>query len=234
MMDQALLTRCALGLDVAHLDPRPAGPALTTAAGAAWQRLVDRAARAGFELTPASSWRDYARQLNIFNGKAEGHRMVHDDLGAPLARGDHNDWQWVQCILRFSALPGTSRHHWGTDLDVYDRSALPDGYQLQLTPDEYAPGGVLAALNEWLDDLITADDAEGFFRPYAADSGGVAPEPWHLSYRPGAEGFAGLLSRESIWNGELPALWQAMPALAMSDVVMAHLAEIRVRYVVLS
>lgn len=233
-MDETMLTRCALGLDETHLDVLPDGHALTATARAAWQRLVGRADKAGFALAPASSWRGYSRQLAIFNGKAEGSRAVHDDRGEFLSRDDHDDWSWLQHILRFSALPGTSRHHWGTDLDVYDRSVLPEGYQLQLTPAEYARGGVQGALTEWLDGLLAADDAEGFFRPYSVDSGGIAPEPWHLSYRADAERFANLMSREVIWDTALPSLWRASPALAMQDVVTAHLAEIRARYVLLA
>jgi hypothetical protein len=36
----------------------------------------------------------------------------------------------------------------------------------------------------------------GFYRPYVADRGGVAPEPWHLSYAPLAGVFAAGLTAE--------------------------------------
>ena len=32
-------------------------------------------------------------------------------------------------ILLWSALPGASRHHWGTDFDVFDRAAVPPDYR---------------------------------------------------------------------------------------------------------
>jgi hypothetical protein len=35
----------------------------------------------------------------------------------------------------------------------------------------------------WLTDKLMEKDCP-FFRPYAIDKGGVAPEPWHLSYAP--------------------------------------------------
>jgi len=39
-------------------------------------------------------------------------------------------------------------------------------------------------------------DQFGFFRPYRQDKGGVAPEPWHLSYKPLSERFLKELSFE--------------------------------------
>lgn len=228
-MSRAELARCAAGLDASHVQGLCEGHSLTPAAASAWNRLVKRAAGAGFDLAPASSWRDYARQLAIFNGKALGSRPVHDDEGRLLCCADFDDWPWLQRILRFSALPGASRHHWGTDLDVYDRHALPDDYQLQLTPQEYGPDGVQSGLTAWLDDLLAADDAEGFFRPYAVDRGGVAPEPWHLSYRPDAQRFAEVVSPE-----RLLTIWRQEPAIEMADTVTARLDEIWSRYVVLA
>ena len=40
--------------------------------------------------------------------------------------------------------------------------------------------------------------AFGFFRPYATDRGGVAPEPWHLSYAPVAVEAQRALSLEGL------------------------------------
>ena len=41
----------------------------------------------------------------------------------------------------------------------------------------------------WLDskDAESDDIRTKFFRPYKKDKGGVAPEPWHLSYKPIAD-----------------------------------------------
>ena len=44
-------------------------------------------------------------------------------------------------ILRWSALPGGSRHHWGTEIDIFDPDLLPQGQSLQLEPWEYESGG---------------------------------------------------------------------------------------------
>ena len=87
----------------------------------------------------------------------------------------------VDAILAWSAIPGGSRHHWGSDVDVIDAAAMPDGYQVQLQPAEYAPDGVFARLAAWLDRHM---GGFGFFRPYGSDRGGAGIEPWHLSYAP--------------------------------------------------
>jgi LAS superfamily LD-carboxypeptidase LdcB len=84
-------------------------------------------------------------------------------------------------ILDWSALPGASRHQWGSEIDVVDGAVMPPGYKPRLLPDEVAAGGLFAPLHRWLDDHI---HEHSFFRPYARFQGGMFPEPWHLSYAP--------------------------------------------------
>jgi len=139
------------------------------------------AAAAGIDLVAFSGFRDFDRQLGIWNGKFRGERPMQDRLGRPLDALAMPAAERVTAILWWSALPGASRHHWGTDFDVMDASALPPGYKLQVVPAEYRPGGPFERLTAWLDDHM---HAFGFFRPYTTDRGGVAPEPWHLSYAP--------------------------------------------------
>lgn len=147
------------------------------------------ASAAGFDLTVVSGFRSFDRQLSIWNGKASGSRVVNDSQGQPLdLNALANDWERVQAILRWSALPGCSRHHWGTDIDVVDANALPADYALQLTQAESAT--LFADFHRWLDTQMAAQASQGFYRPYAVDRGGIAPEPWHLSYQPLASGFA--------------------------------------------
>ncbi|MDE0842108.1 MAG: M15 family metallopeptidase [Porticoccaceae bacterium] len=156
-------------------------------------RLSDlryRAAAQGFDLCVCSSYRSFQRQVEIWNDKFCGRRPVLDQLSRPLRLDDLSDWQQVEAVLRWSALPGASRHHWGTDVDVYDAAAMPQGYRLQLIPEETQRGGVFASMHAWLDtELESIDD---FYRPYAEDLGGVSPEPWHLSYAPLARHYAAL------------------------------------------
>ncbi len=137
----------------------------------------------GIVLEPASSFRDFDRQCLIWNEKFRGERALLDRQGRPLDAAALSPAERAEAILCWSALPGASRHHWGTDLDVYDRAALAEGERPQLLPEEYAVGGPSARLDAWL----AAHAARfGFFRPYGASRGGVAPEPWHISHAPTA------------------------------------------------
>jgi LAS superfamily LD-carboxypeptidase LdcB len=141
------------------------------------------AGRAGIDLVPASSFRDFDTQVRIWNEKWLGRRALIDRAGGTLEARALTPAARVRAILAWSAAPGASRHHWGTELDVYDRAALRAGARLQLIPAEYAPDGPFARLSAWLDEHMLRF---GFYRPYARDRGGVAPEPWHLSHAPTA------------------------------------------------
>lgn len=155
--------------------------ALHYEAVAAFLAMRDAAALAGIDLQAASSYRDCERQRTIWNRKWRGERPLYARDGRLLDSAQLTEAQRVDAILSWSALPGGSRHHWGSDLDVIDAGALPAGYQVQLLPEEYAPQGIFASLTAWLDAHMARF---GFFRPYASDRGGAAVEPWHLSYAP--------------------------------------------------
>jgi LAS superfamily LD-carboxypeptidase LdcB len=121
--------------------------------------------------------------VRIWNQKWRGERPLLDRAGRLLHVDDLAPTRRVAAILAWSAPPGASRHHWGTDADVYDRAAISQGYRLQLVPEEYGPDGPFARLTAWLDEHM---GRFGFYRPYRTDRGGVAPEPWHLSHGPTA------------------------------------------------
>ncbi len=220
----ALTVAQLMGRERDHLVPCQGGHYLHPAAAQALELLQDKAHRAGFELALASSFRSYERQLAIFNGKASGERPVHDDLGQPVAMGQLDAADQLAAILRFSALPGTSRHHWGTDIDVFDAAAVRESYRVQLAPVEVAPGGVFDEFHCWLDAQMAAGQSEGFFRPYTVDRGGVAPERWHLSYAPVSAQCAGPGA------DELLPLWRET-GLLLLDEVEAHLPQLLARYV---
>ena len=187
--------------------------------------LAMRAAAAadGIDLVAFSSFRDFDRQLAIWNGKYRGERLMQDRAGRSLNPGSLTPADRVAAILWWSALPGASRHHWGTDFDVMDLAALPPGYRIQVVPAEYRPGGPFERLTTWLDAHM---HAFGFFRPYATDRGGVAPEPWHLSYAPVA-----LAAQRALSLQRLRAVLAAAD-IDGRDEVLQTLAENFQRYVV--
>ena len=80
---------------------------------------------AGFKLEIASSFRSFERQLKIWNTKAKGERDLLSPLGEKLDSTKLSPMEVLFAILRWSAIPGFSRHHWGTDLDIYDQNGLP-------------------------------------------------------------------------------------------------------------
>lgn len=196
------------GLSEDHLVDLDDGIKVHEAIVEPFKALRDRAANEGIDLAVASGFRSYHRQKTIFDEKWQGKRSVLSDDDSLLDRSEFEDSDWLDRILRFSALPGTSRHHWGTDIDVFDRAALSTGQQPALLPSEYQATGVFSRLGEWLQQHTARDSAEGFFRPYDIDTGGVSVEPWHLSFRPTAERFAEQMSAEA-----LRELWIANPTL---------------------
>ncbi len=141
--------------------------------------LKQAAAQAGFELCIASGFRDFSRQAAIWNAKYDGERIILDSEGKPVNPDTLTDEDKVLTIMRWSALPGASRHHWGTDFDLYARDRLPDNTSLQLEPWEYLTGHQ-AEFYIWLKE---AAPIHGFYFPYDQDRGGVAIEPWHLSHK---------------------------------------------------
>ena len=143
--------------------------------------MREAAAREGFDIAVLSGFRDFESQAEIWNRKFCGERTLFDANGGVLDYDALSEAERMQCILNWSALPGASRHHWGTDIDVYDRAALPAGYRVRLLPEEVHAGGVFHRLHQWLDRNLASF---GFFRPYREYLGGMFPEAWHLSYAP--------------------------------------------------
>ncbi|ADV49567.1 M15 family metallopeptidase [Cellulophaga sp. E16_2] len=124
----------------------------------------------GIDLKIVSSYRSFDRQQVIFENKF----IKYTDAGmAPLAA--------ISKIIEYSTIPGTSRHHWGTDIDVID------GYQKVsgdvLVPSKYGEGQPFADFKKWMD-----ENAEkfGFYLVYTDDKKrrGFKYEPWHYSYAP--------------------------------------------------
>jgi LAS superfamily LD-carboxypeptidase LdcB len=153
-------------------------------AGEAFFDMRADARLAGIDLLPYSAFRDFRTQLRIWNGKFSGKKPLYDIEGNVRDFSTLSPAEVMDCILNWSALPGGSRHQWGTEIDVVDRAVMPPGYTPALLPSEVAPGGMFSELHRWLDTHVSK---YGFFRPYKYFKGGMYPEPWHLSYAPLSE-----------------------------------------------
>jgi LAS superfamily LD-carboxypeptidase LdcB len=152
----------------------------------AFLEMQSAAKQDGLDLYIASAYRSFDRQNNIYSEKYMGHRTVLDIKEEPI-----NDiWQLgeeekIRAILYYSAIPGLSRHHYGTDLDVYSPTLLSMDEQLDLTNISYSRGSQ-RPLSQWL----TKNMAKfKFFRPYEVPNDGCANELWHISYAPEADCF---------------------------------------------
>ncbi|MGD9842356.1 MAG: M15 family metallopeptidase [Steroidobacteraceae bacterium] len=183
--------------------------------------MADAARLDGIALQPCSAYRSFASQLQIWNRKWRGERPLYGRDGLALNYAELSPDQLLEAILTWSAIPGGSRHHWGSDLDLIDTAAVPAGYTVQLIPAEYATDGVFARLTGWLNQHAIKF---GFFRPYRTDRGGVIPEPWHFSYAP-----VSLSALESLSLAVLRRVLE-QSEMAGKQLVLSRLPEIYTRF----
>lgn len=146
-----------------------------------FKQLQIAAKSAGLDLTIASGFRSFDRQLTIWQNKFLGKTAIKDAESKILAIEQLSEREKIHAIMLFSALPGASRHHWGCDIDIYAKNLLPAEQSLTLEPWEYQVSGHFYPLTVWLNKHA---QAFGFFLPYDKFRGGVAQEPWHLSFLP--------------------------------------------------
>lgn len=185
----------ALGVDNSHITFLTENIGIHHQSKDDWLSMCAAAKQDGLDIAIASGFRNFERQLLIWQLKVRGERAVYSLEGSPINTEELEPADLITAIMLFSALPGASRHHWGTDIDVYAPNLLPDGYQLQLTASEYAEKGPLYPLHQWLKRY--ASDFNFYF-PYQDYTGGVAAEPWHLSHQPVAKQFEQILTIERL------------------------------------
>ncbi len=136
----------------------------------AFDQMAAAAQKENIMLKVVSGYRSFDRQASIWNRKFK----ANEDAGLqPKAN--------IQKIIAYSTLPGTSRHHWGTEIDVIDDLPKEEGDVL-LTP-KFEGSGPYAKLFQWMQKNAAQF---GFYLPYTAAKGrkGFAYEPWHYSYAP--------------------------------------------------
>src|SRR5262245_22051381 len=118
--------------------------------------------------------------------KSNGWDTLPDQFFKNGKRGDGVDRaKWLatpskdrlEIILKFSSLPGTSRHHWGTEVDL-DSTTVAEWQPASGSK----PEGPFFALGQWL----RANAATvGLVQAYTPGrTGGYNEEAWHYSYAP--------------------------------------------------
>lgn len=206
-----------------HLVTLADGNAIHCQMLAAWQQLKQAAASSGIDIQIASAFRGFQRQAAIWQAKCDGLRPVYNLAQQQVPVTTLNGLAKLQAVMLYSALPGASRHHWGSELDIYDAAAVSPDYKPQLQPSEYQQNGPFAKLNLWLE---TEAGKYGFFRPYQYYQNGVAAEPWHLSYAPVATPYLQAFN--------LATLRQCLlqNPIAEQESVLEHLSQLYRQYVI--
>lgn len=146
-----------------------------------FNKLSESLSGAGFKLQIESAFRPFERQLSIWNRKASGELKLLDAQGNPMERPQDEE-ELMFAILTWSALPGASRHHLGTDIDVVDGLSCPEGYEVQLTPAEC--DGMFRPFHEKLTELMDLGKSFGFSRVFVPGRGKIQPEKWHIAHLP--------------------------------------------------
>jgi LAS superfamily LD-carboxypeptidase LdcB len=132
--------------------------------------MQNAAKKEGVHIKIVSSYRSYARQKAIWERKYNS--FTQDGLSPQKA---------IEKIIEYSTIPGTSRHHWGTDIDITDGYVKTTGDLL--VPEKFEEGAHFFKLKEWMDSYA---DIYGFHLVYTnhPKRKGFKYEPWHYSYAP--------------------------------------------------
>ena len=179
MNKNVLNTAEIMGLSDKHLVSVGNGHFLHNEIAKAFFTMQKAASVAGIDMQICSSFRNFEKQLSIWNRKWLGQLPLNTLDNKLLVANDLSDQEKIHAIMLWSALPGASRHHWGTDFDVYDKSCVErHHHDFQLVPSEYENNGPCAALSKWISKNV---NRYGFYLPYSQYVGGVAIEPWHIS-----------------------------------------------------
>ncbi len=153
----------------------------------AFLKLRQDALKDGVSFFVISGTRTYTKQRTIWNIKLN-RTQRRKNMFTPL--------QQVLHVLKFSAIPGLSRHHWGTDIDiVYSKKnyTLTNEYFIQSKKGKEA--------YQWLTQYA---HTYGFCQPYKGRPKhrgkkrylyGHQEEKWHWSYKPRSLGYMALFTK---------------------------------------
>ena len=146
------------------------GYRLRPEASVAFKKMKIAAKKKGFNIKVVSSYRNYQSQRRVWHRK-----YINSKL-----QGLSDD-EAIEKIIEYSTIPGTSRHHWGTDLDIIDTSrGIPSN---SLEAEHFVKGGKFYKFKLWLNQNA---ESYGFYEVYTNDKErkGFKYEPWHFSYKP--------------------------------------------------
>lgn len=136
----------------------------------AFLNMKAEALKSGISLKVVSSYRDYKHQNMIWERKYKRYRsqgLTHETT--------------IKKIMEYSTIPGTSRHHWGTELDIVDANVKQP--KNVLNPLNFEDTACFGRFKQWMD---THSKDFGFYLVYTNETNrkGFKYEPWHYSYKP--------------------------------------------------
>lgn len=147
-----------------------AGMRLRKDAYGAFLKMSEAAKKDGIDLKILSATRPFSHQKRIWEAKWNGARKVD---GMDLSKEIKEPKDRALKILTYSSMPGTSRHHWGTEIDL--NSLEPDFFE----------SGEGAKIYDW---LAANGPKFGYCQPYSPKGTdrpeGYNEEKWHWSYQP--------------------------------------------------
>ncbi len=150
---------------------------------AAFSEMWKAAQADGISLKIISATRNFDRQKQIWEAKWDGSRTIENGANAAVKYPDPKTRALK--ILEYSSMPGSSRHHWGTDIDINDL----DNYTFEV--------GQGKKVYEW---LASNGARFGFCQPYTAKDAnrpnGYNEEKWHWSYVPVAKKLTALAAEK--------------------------------------
>ena len=176
-----------LGLNTSHL--LSDSILLEDKAYHSFQKMKAAAATDGVELHIVSGYRSYQQQKAIWERKFNQLTLSKSPADA------------ISEIITYSSVPGTSRHHWGTDIDLIDTSVkAPEGDLL--LEKNYHQGGPYHNLKTWMDRNA---QQFGFHLVYTDDEErtGFNYEPWHYSFAPSSIAYLAYQNHQNYmeaWN----------------------------------
>ena len=149
----------------------------------AFLEMYKAAKEDGIKLIIRSATRNFNYQKGIWEAKWNGRRKIENNKDASKAYPEPE--ARALKILEYSSMPGTSRHHWGTDFD------------LNAFTNEYFEKGEGLKIYEWLRQNASS---YGFCQPYSPKGSerphGYNEEKWHWSYLPLAQPLTALAGNE--------------------------------------
>lgn len=136
----------------------------------AFLKMKSEATNAGINIQIVSSYRHFNHQNRIWSNKYK--KFIKQGLFPEQA---------IEKIIEYSTIPGTSRHHWGTDIDIID--GIPKQPKNVLNAMYFEENGPFYNLKKWLDKHA---ESFGFYLVYTNEKNrnGFKYEPWHYSYKP--------------------------------------------------